>query len=394
MRRFLPGVLLCVLGVVMLSIAHRPTQQPVDERTVHALEIDPPRVIIPPDELTPHSVVRSVAESVDWGVAAVKAPEAWKTTKGKGAKVAVLDTGVDRNHPDLRPRIESPDDLKDFSRSRYGPGDVQGHGTHVAGSVLGSGPLPGIAPEASLVVAKVLGDDGSGSVVDIAAGIRYAVARGSDVINMSLGGPQPDSFMPAAIKEAVEAGVIVVAAAGNEGPRENTSGYPARYAGCISVAAVDKNLAVARFSSRGKDVYIAAPGVNIRSTYPGGQYATMSGTSMATPHVAGLAALWVAAHPEVPKKDRPKAFEEALRKAASDLPPTGRDTATGFGFPSAVELVKGGGSKPDDPVDPPPGKAGHFKLSLGDLTPEARERFKKVFGAYATLDLEITNITK
>ncbi len=302
-----------------------------------------PWVTLPPDEMKAEFVVRAAPAGADWGVVALKAPESWAVTKGKGVKVFVLDTGLDSNHPDLKSRIASTDDLKDFTGSRSGWTDKQGHGTHCAGSVLASGSLPGVAPEATLGAGKVLGDNGSGAVTWIAAGIDWATGRGADVISMSLGGPSADSYIPPALARAEAAGVLVIVAAGNEGPREGTVGYPGAYPKAVAIGAVDRNLAVASFSSRGAAVYAAGPGVNIRSTYPGGQYAT--------PNLAGVAALWVAAHPEIKKVDRPAAFRKALVAASKDLGPVGRDTAYGYGFPDASKMVAGGGTVP--PVEPP-----------------------------------------
>lgn len=336
------------------------------------LQAKAPRVIIPPDEMHPDSVLRMVPQAgPDWGVKALKGPEAWTVTKGRGVRVAVLDTGVDSNHPDLKPRIKSADDLKDFSGSQFGVTDKQGHGTHVAGSVLASGPLPGMAPEAELIVAKVLGDGGSGGVDDIAAGIRWAIGRDADVISMSLGGAGQDSFIPPALVEAEAAGVIVIAAAGNEGPGSNTIGYPGGYKQSVCIGAVDLNLTAANFSSRGTALYTAGPGVGIRSTYPGGQYATMSGTSMATPNIAGLAALWIGAHPEIPKKERPEKFREAIKAASKDLGAVGRDPVYGWGFPDASKMVVPAPSPPSPmppvPVPPTLGFTGTLKFVNGVL---------------------------
>lgn len=316
---------------------------------------EPPVWTLPPGEAIPMTLTAEAcpkAEEIrDWGHTNLNLVEAHKVTKGKGVKIAILDTGCDMNHRDLKGRVVAS---KDETNSRSGPSDVQGHGTHCAGIALGSENGTGIvgaAPEASLIVGKVLGDSGSGSVDGIARGIVWSTEQGADVISMSLGGPGADSWIPPALAKAEAAGVIVVAAAGNEGPGANTCGYPGLYPACIAIGATDKSNAVAAFSSRCGAVYVGVPGAGILSSYPGDRFATLSGTSMATPYVAGLAALWVAAHPEVAKKDRPKAFREALKVACKDLAPTGRDTATGFGLPDAVKLVAGGSTPP---VDPPP----------------------------------------
>lgn len=294
-----------------------------------------------------------------WNNALLNTPEAWKKTKGKGIKVYVLDTGVDASHPDLKDRVKG---VKDFSGSRFGAADKQGHGTHCCGIVAASGDLVGVAPEADLHMGKVLGDDGSGAVTWIANGIKWAADEDADVISMSLGGSGADSYIPPALAIADAKGVIVVAAAGNEGPGNNTDGYPARYPQCISVAACDKNKAIANFSSRGKSVWTTAPGVAIRSTYPGGQYAGLSGTSMATPHVAGVAALWCAANPQIPKKDRPAKFRQWLKDVGSVAT---RTDATGYGLPDAGKINDGGG--PVVPPITPPTPGYNFTISHTDL---------------------------
>ncbi|HUR52941.1 MAG TPA: S8 family peptidase [Gemmataceae bacterium] len=334
---------------------------------------EPPVVVLPPDEREPLKIFRIEADGLDWGVGKLNCVEAHKTTKGKGVRVANLDTGVDASHPDLKDAIADAADLKNFTSSRLGFLDKQGHGTHTIGRMLARGPNHGVAPEAALIVGKVLGDDGSGSVTWIAAGIRWAdVERNADVISLSLGGPSADSYIPKAAMEAESHGVILIAAAGNEGPNPNTVGYPGGYNQFVAVGATDINNAVARFSSRGPAVFVSAPGVNIRSQYPGGQYATMSGTSMACPHVAGLAALWVAANPDVPKKERPAKFRAALQAACADLGPVGRDTAYGWGFPDAAKLVI--------QVAPPPKDKfpRTIEFGPGDFTPSGLEKLKRL----------------
>ena len=313
---------------------------------------------LPPNELHPGSLGRIKSVAQDWGTVKLKCPDAWKTATGKGVKVFVLDTGVDANHPDLKDNIDVKL-LKDFSGSRFGAIDRQGHGTHCSGTIAE------VAPDCVIGHAKVLGDNGSGGVDNIAAGINWAVANGADVISMSLGGPGADSYIPPALDRALAAGVLVIVAAGNEGPNENTVGYPGAYPQSLAVAAVDENLTVARFSSRGRNVFVAAPGVNVRSTYPGGQYATMSGTSMATPHVAGLAALWVEANRDkLPKANRPDRFRKELVAACRDHGAGGWDTAYGNGFPDAVKLV---GEKAVQPPPPPPPPALDLEEELAEL---------------------------
>ena len=324
-------------------------------------QADEPVYTIPPIEREVANVIREIHTKGDisWNNTLLNVPEAWKKTKGAGVNVAVLDTGVDANHPDLKGRVIKE---KNFTRAPSF-NDRQGHGTHCAGIVGASGDLTGGAPEVKIYNGKVLDDGGSGGVSGIASGIDWAVTEGADVVSMSLGGPSADTFIPPALKRADAAGVIVIAAAGNEGPGANTDGYPARYPECVSVAACDKNKAIANFSSRGKSVWITGPGVNVRSTYPGGQYATMSGTSMACPHLAGVAALWVAGNPGVAKKDRPAAFRNWLKAVGSVAVRT--DTA-GHGIPDVGKINDGGGPVTPPPVTPGPGLS--FTISFTDLS--------------------------
>ncbi|MBW4610599.1 MAG: S8 family serine peptidase [Hassallia sp. WJT32-NPBG1] len=261
----------------------------------------------------------------NWGADLVKAPEAWaKGYTGEGVVVAVVDTGVDRNHDDLKDNIwtnskEIADNGKDddgngyvddvygwnFNGSDNNTLDVAGHGTHVSGTIAGENNnfgVTGIAYDAKIMPVKVLDDSGSGSYDAIAQGIRYAADNGANVINLSLGGDYPNSGLESALKYASSKGAIVVMAAGNESGLQ--PGYPARYANetGIAVGAVDKNNQLANFSNLAGFqplTYVTAPGVDVYSTLPGNKYANYSGTSMATPHVAGVVALMLSANPNL-----------------------------------------------------------------------------------------------
>lgn len=348
----------CLTLAVLVALPPAPrTVAPLTVPADVAVPPAGPEFSIPPGERLP-IVLESLdqaADVADWGHAALDVPAAWKVTKGRGATVAVLDTGCDFGHPDLRDQVAAS---RNFTSSRNGAADVQGHGSHVAGIILAAangGGVVGVAPDAKLLVGKVLGDSGSGASIWIAAGIDWAVASGADVVNMSLGGPQPDAATRDAVRRAAAKGVIVVAAAGNEGPREGSVGYPGGYAEAVCVAAVDSQLRVPAFSSRGAPVRVAAPGVGVRSCYPGGRFATMSGTSMAAPYVSGCAALYVAAKKARGERPDPADFARLLQESSRDLPPSGRDSATGFGLIQPARLV---GSVPEPiplprPVEPP-----------------------------------------
>lgn len=208
-------------------------------------------------------------------------------------RVAILDTGVQLNHPDLRGKVLQG---YDFVNRDYSPNDGNGHGTHVAGIAAAvtnnyTG-MAGIAPRASILPVRVLGNDGSGSLQDVANGIVYAANQGAQVINLSLGSPASSSTLQNAIQYAWNRGAVIVAAAGNDNSR--TPNYPANYPNVIAVASTDRYDSRSSFSNYGSWVEVAAPGQSILSTYPGSCYAYLSGTSMAAPHVAGLAALLAA----------------------------------------------------------------------------------------------------
>lgn len=274
---------------------------------------------------------------IDWGLKTVGAESAWQKTKGKGVKVAVLDTGIDSDHPDLKPNLKA---YMDFTGSKYGPEDQQGHGSHCAGIIAGSQNnrgMIGIAPEVDLYSAKVLGDDGTGGFDSIVKGIRWAMEQKVDIISMSLGtSTKPPESVHTLIKQAVAQGIIILAATGNENGKVC---WPAMYDEVIAVSAIDNNLQRASFSNYGIKNEITAPGVNIVSTYKNAMYARLSGTSMATPLVAGAAALVVARHRDLFFDTTPTVenVHKMLNKMVKDLGEVGKDDLYGFGM---IDLTK------------------------------------------------------
>jgi thermitase len=225
-----------------------------------------------------------------WDMVKVQAPQAWEVTTGSASiNIAILDTGVDLDHPDLANKIISN---INFSSSPT-VDDVYGHGTHVAGIAAamtnnGIG-VAGLGYSAAIMNVKVMGDTGTGTYSAIASGIIWAADNGADVINMSLGGSSASSILQDAVNYAWSKGVVVVAAAGNSG--STAPMYPACYTDCMAVAATDAIDGKASWSNYGDWVDVAAPGVCIYSTLKDNNYGYKSGTSMASPHVAGLAAL-------------------------------------------------------------------------------------------------------
>ncbi|MGI0495306.1 S8 family peptidase [Alkalinema pantanalense CENA528] len=295
------------------------------------------------------AVARSIGQSpfpevpnlggVAWGEDLVNAPESWtRGYTGQNTVVAVIDTGVDFTHPDLDDNIwynsdevfgNGIDDDRngyiddiigwDFVNGDYNPMDEDGHGTHVAGTIAaennGFGVI-GVAYNTRIMPIRVLGDNG-GTGEWISRGIRYAADNGADVINLSLGGAYSQIIIDA-IQYATQLGSIVIMAAGNESASQ--PGYPAAIATQVGIAvgAIDWNLNMGDFSNlAGTDpsmAYVVAPGVNVYSTVPGGQYEAFNGTSMASPHVAGVAALMLSANPNLtPAQVRQIIIETAFR---------------------------------------------------------------------------------
>lgn len=217
--------------------------------------------------------------------------EAWNYTQSdEKIKIAILDTGVQLDHPDLASKIVPGYNFIDQNEFPY---DTNGHGTHVAGiaaAIANNGiGIAGVAPKAVIQPVKVLTGEGSGSLSTVANGIIWAVNHGAKVINLSLGSPIYSPTLQNAVDYAWNKQVIVVAAAGNVGTW--MPNYPAYHPSTISVAATNQFDMKAPFSNFGKWVDVAAPGTNILSTYANSRYAILSGTSMAVPHVSGLAAL-------------------------------------------------------------------------------------------------------
>ena len=234
-------------------------------------------------------ILEREAAEVPWGVRRIRAPEVWARSQGEGVKIAVVDTGIESNHPDLKGRV-----IGGYSAVGSSYEDENGHGTHVAGIVAAIGApggVYGVAPKAELFAVRVLDARGGGSLSDLIDGLDWTKGCGADIVNLSLGSPYDHPLLERAINALRQSGALIVAAAGNTGPELGTVGFPARYKGVMGVAASDRADKIAEFSSRGQGVDITAPGVGIRSTWIGGAYRTLSGTSMAAPHVAGATAL-------------------------------------------------------------------------------------------------------
>ncbi|MFL4903076.1 type VII secretion-associated serine protease mycosin [Streptomyces sp. MMS24-I2-30] len=284
--------------------------------------------------------------SQQWALSAMHTEDAWRTTKGKGVTVAVLDTGVETDHPDLVGNVLPTKDFVGFGAE---PGDRTWarHGTAMAGIIAGHGHGPGdadgvmgIAPEAKILPVRVILEDGDtargkaratrGNA--LAEGIRWAADHGADVINLSLGddsdSAHPEPSEDEAVQYALKKGVVVVASAGNGGDQGDHISYPAAYPGVIAATAVDRYGTRAAFSTRRWYATVSAPGVDIVIADPDHKYYEGWGTSAASAFVSGAVALVEAAHPGL----APAQIKKLLEDTARDAPSGGRDDSRGFGF--------------------------------------------------------------
>ncbi|MNS32190.1 Thermophilic serine proteinase precursor [compost metagenome] len=281
-------------------------------------------------------VVNDPRLAEQWAINKISAPAAWDVNMGsKKTLLAIVDTGVDYNHPDLAGRVDKG---YDFINNDEDAMDDQGHGTHCAGIAAagtndGVG-IAGLAPGVSILAVKVLSASGGGSYESVASGITYAADRGAHVISMSLGGGASSQAIQDAVNYAISKGSLVVAAMGNNG-RESKS-YPAACDGVMAIGATDVNDAKASFSQYGSWISVGAPGHNILSTIPGNKYAVYSGTSMATPYAAGLASLVKSQFPSMTAAQ----IKAKIEKSATDVGETGFDKMFGHGRINAAAAVK------------------------------------------------------
>ncbi len=308
--------------------------------------------------------------TLDKAVPIIGAPQVWDLGyTGKGVKVALVDSGIDGTHPDLKGRIV---EWKDFVANKNTPYDDFGHGTHCAGIIGGNGAgsggkYKGVAPEVSYIGIKVLGKDGSGSLSTILDGINYAANSDAQVISMSLGSSDHSQAMDDAVCSAVAKGKIVICAAGNSGPDSKTIGCPSDCKDAISVGATDKNDQIASFSSRGPTSdgrlkpEICAPGKDIVSTRATGihnekavdnYYISMSGTSMACPMVSGSVALMLQKDPTLTAAKVKDILEKTAKRLGSKTP----NEDYGYGrinVKSALDSLAGGKTPVTTPTPTP-----------------------------------------
>lgn len=324
-----------------------------------------------------------------WGLLALRAEEAWGTTRGDGVTVAVLDTGVDDAHPDLAGQVLAGTDLIGMGAGR-GDRAWARHGTAMAGIIAGHGHGPsrgqgvlGIAPQAKILPVRVIleeGDPGRAKAREskggaLAEGIRWAADHGADVINLSLGDDSDSAHHEAGEDEAVQyalaKGVVVVASAGNGGESGDRVSYPAAYPGVIAVTAVDRRGRKAAFSTRNWYATVSAPGVDVVIADPDRSYYEGWGTSAAAAFVSGSVALVRAAHPDL----SPAQVKKLLEDTASDSPAGGRDDARGHGtVDPAAALQVAEAMLPEAPVPAPaPAERPYFGSGPEPARPPERE---------------------
>lgn len=351
--------------------------------------------------------LHALEDELPWGVDRIDAEVVWGGTEdavnvtgnaGAGVDVAIIDTGIDYNHPDLAGNCLDADGKTrgyDFANNDSDPMDDNGHGTHVAGIVAaednGVGVI-GVAPKANLWALKVLDSSGSGSYSNLIDALGWCVENGMEVANMSLGGTFCSRSLQKACNNAYKEGVLLVAAAGNSGESTGRIEYPAKYDSVIAVSALDKNAdnpdqsnTIASFSSYGSQIELAGPGVAVLSTVPTNTsykisdlsgYKKLNGTSMSTPHVVGAAALVIASG----AASGASAIRDQLDNTAEGLGEPGRDNYFGYGLVDAEAAVK-------EAATPPP-TTGKMHVSAIEMWSEAKGPNRFIYTKVAIADAD------
>jgi serine protease AprX len=331
---------------MVTSLTKRPDVSEIELDEIVYVEDDS----VPGNKMIPAIKSGNKSSTVVWGLDKINATAVWKKgITGKGVVVAVLDSGVDATHPDLAhlPNSKEPKIVGwiDYVNGKSSPYDDKGHGTHVCGTISGigtNGYQTGVAPGSKLIVAKTFTND-FGNVSRTLLAFDWAVKNNARVISFSNGRVHSDAFT-IAINNVIAAGVIPVIAAGNKGPNFNTTICPGDEINSTTVGATNSSDIIANFSSRGpvtlnKKTYIkpnvCAPGVDVISTMPGGNYMAKNGTSMSTPHVSGTIALMLEKNPSL----KPSQINKILESTAVDLGQAGKDNVYGAGRIDAYKAV-------------------------------------------------------
>ena len=300
--------------------------------------------------------IKKQAQEVPWGVKKIGAPSVWEDTVGEKVRVGIIDTGVDLNHPDLKDNINMAGWVLDCQNIV----DDNGHGSHVAGTIAALDNdigVVGVAPKAAIYAVKAFSKSGRGNISNVIDGLNWCIENKVRVINMSFGFNKNSKALERAIQEVYKRNIVLVAAAGNSGGN-NSVMYPAKYPEVIAVAASNSNDKVAWFSSGGSEVDVMAPGVGILSTHKSGGYKTMSGTSMASPHVTAACALILSKF-----NLEPKNVKDVLTKTSKDFGiPKSKQGAGLINVLNAVKIPK-----PKKPIKPESLGFQGFQFSLQNL---------------------------
>ncbi|CAM4039950.1 S8 family peptidase [Cohnella lubricantis] len=317
-----------------------------------------------------------------WNLPEIATEKGWNVTRGEDDMiVAIVDTGVQADHPDLQGRLVEGYNVIDPSQP---PDDDVGHGTHVAGiiaaQVNNNEGIAGMTWFTKIMPVKALDSTGAGTTYSVAEGILWATDHGADVINMSLGNYAEAQFLHEAIKYAYDHGVVLIAASGND--NTDRPGYPAAYPEVFAVGATDPDESLAEYSNYGDYIDVAAPGTSIASTYPGSRYAALSGTSMACPHVSALASLVRSANPGLSNEQ----VMALLRQTAKDLGAAGKDSQYGYGQIDVNAAVKAASTRSETDAAGTAGAA-NADQAPSDLTEPAqtlpdwiRQQLSRLFG--------------
>lgn len=340
-------------------------------------------------------------EGRPWSLQRVNLDELWAQSKGKGVQVAVIDTGVDVKNPQLTDAVdaskgknylpEKNDKGEKIDRGNaHGTSDTVGHGTRVAG-IIAARPAKdtgfvGLAPESTIIPIKQNDAEGNGTAGTLATSIRYAVDAGADVINISQDTAKaikPDSTLESAVDYALGKEVVVVASAGNDGlgGKDKTT-YPASYEGVLAVASSDRNNERASFSQAGEFLGVAAPGVDMISTVPGGGHCSDNGTSFSAPYVAGVAALLKSAYPKWTAEQIVAQIEQTAERS---IP--GHDRLVGWGVIDPVRALTA--VDPAHPVESPAAEQPDHHAKAPDVPPlhlgETAEERNTRLGTYVAV---------
>ncbi|MBU2578605.1 S8 family peptidase [Patescibacteria group bacterium] len=339
------GVKMKNLDLIGAKVVRLPSRAATEKLKAHSsvIRVDEDVIVEALDRKGGGERIVSLSQVLPWGIDRIDAELVWPTgNTADPVKVGIIDTGISNKHPDLKANVKGG---VNTINPRKSWNDDNGHGSHVAGIVAALNNtvgVVGVGPNADLYAIKALDATGSGYLSDIIEGIQWAVANHMQVVNMSLGTNSDIQSLHDAVAVAKGAGVVIVAAAGNSG---GSVTFPAAYSEVIAVSATDQNNVIASWSSRGPEIDLAAPGVSIYSTYKGSGYATLSGTSMAAPHVAGSTALILntpvgAYDVNTDGKWNPDEVQKKLQDRANDLGSAGFDNFYGWGLVNAYNAIQ------------------------------------------------------